>query len=194
MKKVLVIFGVFVLLFPINAKALTGNVVIECGKNQLNVGETATCYVRCKNFNDSVSSFHGVLVADSNLSIFDIQKDNIWEGAVDNGNIDTYTDVNKTGNFNILSFNIKLLSSGQAQISLNDIKIGDAGFNEHVFPASTAVINSDTGQLIDDPGSETPINHDISVNPETGSALVWFLSIISILSVVICLIFHKKKS
>ena len=63
---------VFVLLFPINAKALTGNVVIECGKNQLNVGETATCYVRCKNFNDSVSSFHGVLVADSNLSIFDI--------------------------------------------------------------------------------------------------------------------------
>lgn len=191
MKRKLIILLLFVLLFPIRINALTGNVVIECDNDQPKTGQTVKCYIRCKNVNGGVSSFHGIISLNGNISITKIEKDSIWEGAVDNGTIDLYTDTNKNGNFNIASFEIKSSTGGESKINLNDIKIGDANFNEFTFSNVIKTINSgnnSSGTIID--GDNPPQN--VVTNPPTGFNYVWILYVLLIVTIIFAFVLYRQ--
>ena len=200
MKKKLILLGVIALLLPAKIWALTGNVVIECDNTQLSVNQTTQCYVKCKNFTDSVAAFHGKVTVDNKLSIIKITKDSSWEGAADNGVIDVYTDVNKSGNFNIASFEVKAIASGDGQITLSEIEITDSQFQETAVSnvVKTISVTGSNTPASQDPGPSTPTSQDtddnVGVNPGTGSYIVWIVAAFLVLSAGICLILYRRTS
>ncbi len=196
MKKKLMFLGMLALLLPIRVMALTGSPAIECDNIQLKVGETAQCYVKGKNFTDSVAAFHGKVVVDSKLSLVQITKDSIWEGSADGGVIDVYTDVNKNGNFNIASFQVKALEEGEPKVSLTEIEVTDSQFVGNAFANVSRTINVSSGGNTPtvDPQPSSPTSHDNIVdNPPTAANLIWIVAGVAvILLVVIVMVVYKK--
>ena len=134
MKKSFISLIVLMMLFPLIVNAATEDVSIVCDSKKLAPGAQTTCYIK-GDFSKKISSFHGELSADTNLTISDITKSG-WEGRGDNGIIDLYTDVNKTGIFNFITFAVKADSNVNAldkKIYLKNITISDDSFTENTI-------------------------------------------------------------
>lgn len=111
-----------------------GKVKITCDKTNVLPSETLTCAIKGENFTTAISSFRTKIILDNNLSLESIEKDDIWEGSGEGGIIDLYTDVNKSGNFNIAVFTVKAtnIQTGlNSNILLQDTVISDQNFDEY---------------------------------------------------------------
>ena len=127
MKKILIITLISILI-PLNIKALTGSVNIKCNSNAIS-GNTSTTCTLSGNSSEGVSSLSAKLSASGNISITNIST-SIWQGNGDGGNIELYTDSNKSGNFSIVTFTIKANGNiGTGTINVNNVKFYDASFD-----------------------------------------------------------------
>ena len=64
-----------------------------------------------------------------------------WEGNGNDGDIELYTDINKSGNFAIASFNVKEMKVGSGNISVNNISFSDSAFKETSISSKNYTIN-----------------------------------------------------
>lgn len=175
MKKIIILL-VIGILFPINAHALTGNVEIQCDNYEVSSGSNINCTLKGGDFSSELSSFHAKLLLGNNLALESIEKNSSWEGSADGGVIDLYTDVNKSGDLELVTFVIKVdevENNVDTNISITDIKIGDSQFEEHSFPqviTSIKITSTSSGTGSDNnPDSGTENNPDVGDNPDTGT-------------------------
>ena len=114
--------------------AVDGSVRLDCDNVSLKPGASSNCIISGKNFNDSISSFHAKISLGEKLVLVSSKIDESWHGSADDGIIDLYTDVNKSGNINFASFKIKAMDNVSSNIDtkvfLEEIFIGDSSFKE----------------------------------------------------------------
>lgn len=138
MKKVLIVVGLFSILFPIKANALVGNVIVTCKNNNLMPGEETSCTIIGTSDNE-VSAVSMTLNLGTNLTLTHINTDSSWQGDGENGVIELYTETNKNGKFPIATFSIKAdkISMGAStNISVTNPFFTDASFTEHSVSTS----------------------------------------------------------
>lgn len=131
MKKVLYSLGIIGLLTPFSIKALTGDVTVSCAKDKLLKGETTTCTVK-GNITEGVSAVSAKVDLGENLTFVSFTPDSSWQGDGEEGNIELYTDNNKSGNFNIGTITVKAgdTSGVSTRVGLKEVKLSDASFVE----------------------------------------------------------------
>lgn len=131
MKKVLYSLGIIGLLTPFSIKALTGDVTVSCAKNKLSKGETTTCTVK-GNITEGVSAVSAKVDLGENLTFISFTPDSSWQGDGEEGNIELYTDNNKSGIFNIGTITVKAgnTSGVSTSVGLKEVKLSDASFSE----------------------------------------------------------------
>lgn len=141
MKKKMFLLGVIGLLMPFSADALSGNVSLSCDKTKLNVGESTTCSIK-GNITEEVSAVSAKIELGENLTLVSVTTDSSWQGDGEDGNIELYTDNNKTGEFNIGTFIVKAgtTTGVSSSISLKDVALSDASFNEQSFTVNPVSI------------------------------------------------------
>lgn len=134
MKKIILTLGMIGLLTPFSIKALTGDVTVNCEKNKLSKEETTTCTVK-GNITEEVSTVSAKVDLGENLTFVSFTPDSSWEGDGEEGNIELYTDTNKSGNFNIGVITIKAGNTAgvTTNVGLKEVKLSDASFAEHDF-------------------------------------------------------------
>jgi len=114
--------------------AVDGLVKLDCNSISLEPGSTTSCMVIGKNFNDSISSFHAKISLGEKLELVSSKIDESWNGSAEDGIIDLYTDVNKSGNINFASFTIKAMDDVSSDVAtkvyIEDIIVGDSNFKE----------------------------------------------------------------
>ncbi len=110
---ILVVFAlVIVLLSKTYALDGFGEVNITCNKAMVTSNDTFSCTVTgTVAANKEVSSLQAQVSLSSNLEFVSFTKDSSWEGSGEEGLIQLYTDVNKTGTFNIGTLNLRVKSN-----------------------------------------------------------------------------------
>ena len=123
MKKKYFVIGVILsVLLPINVKALSGSVSISCNNSSIEVGSNTTCTI--SGYSDSeISALSASLTSSGSISISNINTSSIWQGNGGDGNIQLYTDSNKSGGFSIATFTITGNSIGSGNINLNSVSL-----------------------------------------------------------------------
>ena len=143
-----IILGLFLMIFPVNAYAITGNVLVSCNPTQAKPGDTVACSIsgttdeEIKGINikvaitgtASISSFSGASDVWSNTSLSDGQISNSADELV------------AAGTFQIGTLNVKVgdeAADGQIVINLSDVKITDNEGNavDTTFTAGSASID-----------------------------------------------------
>ena len=122
-KKIIMTLGLVGVLIPLNTKALTGNVNLSCEATTLKPGESTNCTIK-GNINEEVSAVSIKLGVGDNLTLSNIKTDSSWQGDGEGGNIELYTDTNKTGNFPIATFTVKadsIKEGANTNITLSNI-------------------------------------------------------------------------
>ena len=158
MKKYLYILTISLLALPMSANTLTGSVDIQCAKTELKVDESTTCTIK-GNTTDEVSAVSMKLGVGSNLTLTSVTTDSIWQGDGEGGNIELYTDSNKSGNFNIATFTIKadsVSSSVTTNVSLSNVNLSDKNFEEtsiKVNPLSVSISEATSDSQKPDSGN-----------------------------------------
>lgn len=115
------------LILPLNVKALTGSVEINCDKSSYNENETATCKVIGKS-DDLVISISGQLKEGNYDASF--KTASVWEGDGDDGNIQLYTAEDLKGTFDIGTITVKkkanqtIEDSITSSVGISDIMFG----------------------------------------------------------------------
>lgn len=120
-----------ILVGPVSAEALTGTVSLTCDKSKLSAGESMTCTIKGTGSDGAVSTLSAQIKVSDNLELVNVVTSGIWQGSGDNGNIQLYTDVDKTDTFDIGTFTVKVkdgVTNSNESVSVNDIKFYDAGY------------------------------------------------------------------
>lgn len=131
MKKKYIFIGIiFGLLFPISVSALSGSASISCNSTSIEVGSSTSCTLYGYS-NEGVSAVAASLTAGGSISISNINTSSNWQGNGSDGNIQLYTDSNKSGSFGIVSFTVTGNSVGSGTINVGGIRFSDASFNEN---------------------------------------------------------------
>lgn len=99
----------FLVFLPYEVMALD-TATITCDKSKIGVGEKTICKLT-GNSDGSVSSLHGLIKLSEGLKLGSSDSASIWIGSAENGIIDLYTDVNKTGKFEIATFEVSATGS-----------------------------------------------------------------------------------
>jgi len=106
-----------IITLPLNVSALSGKVSIVCDKTIIAPKESTSCRI--------TGSSDGFI---SGLSLTATNSKNVktsnwivasgWQGDATSGIIDLYTDINKSGNFNIASFTLTAVSEGTSALNI----------------------------------------------------------------------------
>lgn len=129
-KKRIFIGIIFGLLFPISVSALSGRASISCNSTSIEVGSSTSCTLYGYS-NEGVSAVAASLTAGGSISVSNINTSSNWQGNGSDGNIQLYTDSNKSGSFGIVSFTVTGNSVGSGTINVGGIRFSDASFNEN---------------------------------------------------------------
>lgn len=140
MKKKYILIGVILsVLLPINVNALSGSISISCGSTSIEVGSSTSCTVT--GYSDSeVSALAMNLSSGGTISISNIVTSSIWQGNGSDGNIQLYTDSNKSGNFSIATFTVSGNNAGNGSITASGISFTGADFNETGISGKNIII------------------------------------------------------
>ncbi len=174
-KRLIGIISFLLILLPLNVNALSGNVSVSCNKTKLSANESTTCSIKA-NTQEGVSSVHAEIVLGANLTLSSVTTSSTWQGDGEGGIIDLYTDVNKSGSFDIGTFVIKagnVTTGANTSVSLSNIVLSDASFDEFKFnansvsiriPSSTNTLDSLTVSGATFNFSSSKTTYDLTVN------------------------------
>jgi len=209
LKKIMLIFFGVIFFIPINVSAAGGKVLLNCDKNTISSDESVKCSIT-GDFDYLISAFHGVVVVSDKLVLSELNVDSSWEGSADKGTIDLYTDKNKMGKVNFITFTLKPKStdiSGDISVVIDDIFVGNKNFEEvEIVDASfkLKVTNTSTNDNINDDNNinnndnsndnnNSDNNQNVTTNPQTGNNSVIYISILLGLSVVLIILQNKTE-
>lgn len=121
------------LVFPIAINALSGQVTVSCEDTVIGPGDTLTCSISGNSFSSPISSFHAKITLGEGLTLVSATGDSSWYGSGEGGIIDLYTDENKTGKINFVSFVVKVNKKVSDHVVMNveEITVSDDDFVEH---------------------------------------------------------------
>ena len=170
MKKIcsLMIIGLMAII-PLNIKAAS-KVEIACNKQTYNVQEEAVCTLKATTDEEIISVSGSLNTEDQTFEIIPTASD-IWEGDAENGDIQLYTDVEKTGTFNIVTMKVKIkegITVGESQeitLSVNDIMLGNV---DGVEKSAGNVTKKLTFVNKKEVNEETNNNQNTNANEEAG--------------------------
>lgn len=141
MRKRIILIGVILsVLLPINVKALSGSINISCNDSNVIVGNSTNCSIT-GNSDSEVSALAMTLSSGGSISISNIVTSSVWQGNGSDGNIQLYTDSNKTGNFSIATFTVTGNSVGSGTITASGVMFTGADFNDVGVSGKNIVIN-----------------------------------------------------
>lgn len=129
---------IIMLLCPLYVNAASVKTSISC--KTAAIGGTATCSISGTVSGGSVSSISTKIKVSGAGSFKGFTPASGWSGEGANGNIDLYTDTNKTSTFSIGTLTYKANSAGNIVISLSNGTISDADFNESSFSGTSKSI------------------------------------------------------
>lgn len=120
------------LLVPFQVKALGTSISLSCDKTTLKALESTTCTISGTSSGE-VSTMHLEVDVDSSLELGTITASSIWQKDIFNGEIDLYTDTNKTGNFDIASFVVKAkdMTGVTPSVRVSNVFYSDENFDRH---------------------------------------------------------------
>ncbi|MBO5183146.1 MAG: cadherin-like beta sandwich domain-containing protein [Bacilli bacterium] len=123
MKRKIILLGVFGLLFPLNIKALSGDISLTCDKESLQANETTNCTLK-GNSDVGVTTIYANLELGTNLELTSISKNENWYGDLElnDPNIELINDNDVPGEFEILSLTIKAKETANNENSTITIK------------------------------------------------------------------------
>ena len=131
-KKIILVVGMLSLGL-INAKALNGSVIIDCGKKELAPNETTSCTIKGTS-DDEITGVSLKLALGDNLTLVSTSVDStFWYGDAENGFFALATTKNPSGNFDIGSFTIKAgsINTGyDSTVSVNEAVFSSANFDD----------------------------------------------------------------
>ena len=128
------------ILLPINVKALSGSINISCNDSNVIVGNSTNCSIT-GNSDSEVSALAMTLSSGGSISISNIVTSSVWQGNGSDGDIQLYTDNNKTGNFSIATFTVTGNSVGSGTITASGVMFTGADFNDVGVSGKNIVIN-----------------------------------------------------
>lgn len=139
-----------ILFIPISVKA-ENRLILDCPK-KVNSNSNVTCTL--SGYSDSnVSSLSTKLNLSNNLEFVSFTTNSIWQGGMNNGKIDVYTDNNKINQFTIGTVNIKVNESADSSKDESLLTSGsvfyDDNFDDLIVKetSSTIAINSTDNYL-----------------------------------------------
>ena len=151
------------ILLPLNIKALTGSINLNCNSNTIEIDTSTTCTLSGYS-NEGISALSAKLSASGNIRILNISTSTIWQGDGLDGNIALYTDSNKLGNFAIATFTVKANSTvGKGTISVSNVNFSDASFNEYSMLGKSLTI---TVKEAAKPNTNTNTNRNTNTTPK----------------------------
>jgi ribosomal 50S subunit-recycling heat shock protein len=111
-----------------------GNIVVSCDKEEIYSGDTVTCSIKGNvASSDYVSCLSAQINLSSNLELVSFTPDSIWIGDGEDGDIQLYSDSNKTGEFNIGTIQVKSktgLNDVTENITISDIYFYNENYEE----------------------------------------------------------------
>ncbi len=215
MKKVFKYFVLFmIIVFPLQAKALTGSINISCDKESYNLNETATCKITGTS-QDEVYSISANI--ETEWLDMEFKVDDSWQGSGDDGKIMLYTDKSKTGTFNIGTITLKVKESELKSVTsgiseklyLKDCKFWDTNGKAWDVESNTTYVkynsNSDSNttdnknNTTNNSSDSTKMNNnstktsDSVANPKTGEWGIRIIILILAAATTILGIFYKRS-
>ena len=135
MRKRLKILLIFILtILPLNVYADSGSTNLKCSKTNVVPGEEITCTLTGSVTDGVVSAISSKITTSSNLTLGAVTVDSSWQGTGE-AKLDLYTDSNKSGNFGIATFKVKVAGniSGSASgtITVGTTKFYDGSYKEY---------------------------------------------------------------
>lgn len=113
------------IIIPINVRALSGNISLSCNPTNLLSNSTVNCTLSGTVNEGSIDSVVAKVVLSSNLEFVSFTNNSIWQGDGNDGSIDLFTDVNKSGNFAIGTFQVKtksgITTGANENITINSV-------------------------------------------------------------------------
>lgn len=132
-KKIKSLLILLLLIMPFKVQALTGSMKLQCDKTKVSPGATITCTLQGTASNGEVSAISSKIKTSTNLTLATVTTDSIWQGDGEGGNIDLYTDTNKTNTFNIATFTVTVSNSttgSNESITIDSTKFYDESYQE----------------------------------------------------------------
>lgn len=176
-RKYFIIILLIIMVFPINVNALSGQITISCDKSVINPDSTLNCSISGKKINTPISSFHGKIILGDGLTLVSVTKDSSWEGSGDGGIIDLYTDVNKRGNVNFVSFIVKgnKKLSNKVIIKVEEMVVSNDDFVEHKLDVvskeikvsnNSSNVTNDNNDISEENVNNSDKNNNVELNDE----------------------------
>jgi len=134
LKKILILFILSIL--PAKVYAESGKTILECNKTNVKPGDEITCVLTGNVSEYEVSAISSKITVSNGLTLGEIAVDPIWEGDGDGGNIQLYTDENKSSTFAIASFKVTVSKSIQDSLK-ETIKIESTKFYDEKYAGKT---------------------------------------------------------
>ena len=105
-------------------------IVLKCDSETIKQGDKLNCTLEGNSYDYEVSAISATIKKSDDYDIVKVTPDSSWEGDGENGDIDLYTDINKTKNFKIAKFTIVLKDTSKTDIEIN---IVDNSFFDQEF-------------------------------------------------------------
>ena len=106
---------------------------VSCDTDSLRGGNEISCKLKASIKDYKVSAISATIVESSDYELIEVTPYSSWEGDGENGDIDLYTDVNKTGDFNIAEFRLFLINKDidKIEVIVEDNSFFDQEFLEY---------------------------------------------------------------
>lgn len=107
--------------------------LLTCESDTIKINEEVMCTLKGNVTKYEVSAVSSTIEKNSSFELIKVSPHLSWEGDGEMGDVDLYTDVNKSDEFDILTFNIKLISDTREEININivDNSFFDEYYEEH---------------------------------------------------------------
>lgn len=192
MKRIKFILLLMLLIVPIKVGAANASVSMSCLSTLISPGSETSCTIT-GNTQAQISSVSMTLNLGSELSLVEIVTDSSWQGNGEGGQIELYTDNNKTGNFPIATFKVKAgMNETATKINLENIVLYDNEFKE--IDTSASPLDITISELAVNNTENTNNTSTSTDNPKTfDSNLFGIFIIILIFGIGIYLVVKKQN-
>lgn len=113
---------------------VSNNLILTCDSEEIGIDDEVVCTLKGNVTEYDVSAFSATIETfGSDFELEEVNVDKIWQGDGDGGDIDLYTDENKSGKFDLLTFKIILDDPKEDEIVINlvDNSYYDEEYQEH---------------------------------------------------------------
>ena len=132
---ILFVIGIYIGYFSsFQDGVLSNDLILTCDSDEIKLYDEVICTLMGNVTSYEVSAFSSTIETfGSDFELVEVNVDEIWQGDGDGGDIDLYTDENKSGKFALVTFKVVLKDINQDEIVINliDNSYFDEEYQEH---------------------------------------------------------------